>query len=169
MKKLIVINGTMGVGKSATCRELLGILKPGVYLDGDWCWNMNPFVVNEENKAMVVGNIVSLLRSFLKNSGYEYIVFCWVIHQEEIFGRILDPLRDCEFKLYKISLVCSGEALEKRLRADILSGKRSEDVLPRSLARLPLYEKMNTVKIDVGNCSAHAAALRISKLVGAAG
>lgn len=29
MKKLIIINGTMGVGKSAVCRHLLNMLTPG--------------------------------------------------------------------------------------------------------------------------------------------
>lgn len=36
MKKLIIINGTMGVGKSTVCKQLLKILAPGVWLDGDW-------------------------------------------------------------------------------------------------------------------------------------
>ncbi|WP_418717653.1 hypothetical protein [Bilophila wadsworthia] len=44
-KQLILVGGAMGVGKSAVCRELLRQLTPGVWLDGDWCWNMNPFVV----------------------------------------------------------------------------------------------------------------------------
>ena len=44
-KQLILVGGAMGVGKSAVCRELLRQLTPGVRLDGDWCWNMNPFVV----------------------------------------------------------------------------------------------------------------------------
>lgn len=36
---------------------ILGTLKPSVYLDGDWFWNMNPFIVSEENKEMAVNNI----------------------------------------------------------------------------------------------------------------
>ncbi len=72
MKKLIIINGTMGVGKSTVCNILLDTLKPSVYLDGDWCWNMNPFVVSEENKKMVINNITHLLKSYLENSGFEY-------------------------------------------------------------------------------------------------
>ncbi|MEN6413352.1 MAG: AAA family ATPase [Veillonellales bacterium] len=71
MKKLIIVNGTMGVGKSTVCQLLLDKLKPGVYLDGDWCWNMNPFIVSDENKAMVLDNIVHLLKNYLSNSGYE--------------------------------------------------------------------------------------------------
>src|SRR5476649_2686108 len=67
-KKLIIINGTMGVGKTATCRELNKNLENSVWLDGDWCWMINPFVVNDENKNMVVNNITYLLRNLLTNS-----------------------------------------------------------------------------------------------------
>lgn len=165
MKKLILVSGTMGVGKSAACRELLKILTPGVYLDGDWCWNMDPFTVNDENKAMVLGNITYLLKSFLRNSGYEYVIFCWVMHQEEIFRQVLSPLRDCKFELHKFSLVCSEEALRKRILADVESGARTADVLERSIPRLALYRSMDTVKIDVSDISARQAAEKITAIV----
>jgi 2-phosphoglycerate kinase len=54
MKNLIIVGGTMGVGKTATCRELQKILPRNVFLDGDWCLDMHPFVVTEETKAMVM-------------------------------------------------------------------------------------------------------------------
>jgi broad-specificity NMP kinase len=165
MKKLILINGTMGVGKSTVCNLLLKQLKPSVYLDGDWCWNMNPFVVSEENKAMVMDNITHLLNSYLNNSGYEYVIFCWVIHQEEIFQQILEPLSKDEFTLYKISLTCSESALKERLELDVKNGIRQPDVIERSVARIPLYRGMDTVKIDVSNISPQETAERIIKIV----
>ena len=61
MKKLIIINGTMGTGKSTVSELILKKLEKSVYLDGDWCWNMNPFTVNEENIEMVLKNIIFLL------------------------------------------------------------------------------------------------------------
>ena len=65
MKKLIIINGTMGVGKTTTCLELQKLIPKNVFLDGDWCWNMNPFVVNHETKTMVISNIVFLIDNFI--------------------------------------------------------------------------------------------------------
>lgn len=44
----------MGVGKTATSKELNKKLNNSVWLDGDWCWMMNPFTVNDENKNMVI-------------------------------------------------------------------------------------------------------------------
>lgn len=149
MKKLIIINGTMGVGKSTVCNILLDAIKPSVYLDGDWCWNMNPFIVSEENKTMVINNITYLLQSYLNNSGYEYIIFCWVIHQEDIFDQLLEKLKDYDFELYKISLICSETALKNRLALDVKNGIRSEKVIERSMERIELYKKMDTIKIYV--------------------
>ncbi|WP_178382852.1 AAA family ATPase, partial [Paenibacillus sp. P46E] len=53
MKKFIVISGTMGVGKTTISKELLESLNNAIWLDGDWCWMMNPWVINEENIRMV--------------------------------------------------------------------------------------------------------------------
>ena len=58
-----------------------------------------------------------------------------------------------ECQVYSISLVCAPEELEKRIRKDIETGLRTEDVLERSKSRLPLYEKLNTRKIDVSGFS----------------
>ncbi len=165
MKKLIIINGTMGVGKSTVSNLLFKKLQPSVYLDGDWCWNMSPFVVSDENKEMVINNIAYLLQSFLQNSGYKYIVFCWVIHQEEIFREILEPLKGYDFEIYKISLICSENTLRNRLRLDVQNGIREADVIDRSIQRLPLYSQMDTHKIDVSNISAQEAADKILEIV----
>jgi len=57
MKKLIIINGTMGVGKTTTCNLLYKHFDKSIWLDGDWCWMMNPWDFNEENRKMVKKNI----------------------------------------------------------------------------------------------------------------
>ena len=164
MKKLVLVNGTMGVGKSSVCRALLELLTPGVYLDGDWCWNMNPFVVSEENKAMVLQNIAYLLNSFLKNSGYEYIIFCWVMHQEQICTELLEKLNG-KYELFRFTLTCREKALRERLLKDVEAGLRAPDTIVRSAERLGCYTGMDTVKIDVGDISAAQAAGRISEIV----
>ena len=74
-KKLIIINGTMGVGKTTIIKMLYKELENSFWLDGDNCWMMNPFIVNEENKKMVVDNITYILNSFIKNSNSQYIIF----------------------------------------------------------------------------------------------
>ncbi len=143
-KKLIIINGTMGAGKTAVCRELYTKFDNSVWLDGDWCWMMHPWNFTEENKKMAMENIRFLLKSFLKNPSFEYIFFSWVIHREEIFDDMLSYLDDLPFKLYKISITCSEEELRRRLLIENSDEARIAD----SINRLAHYESMDTIKID---------------------
>lgn len=73
MKTLLFINGPMGVGKTAVCRALLERLTPSVYLDGDWCWNINPFQVTNETKSMAFDNITAMLSRFLASPELNYV------------------------------------------------------------------------------------------------
>ena len=164
MKTLYIIGGTMGVGKTTVCRQPQKKLNNCVFLDGDWCWDMRPFTVTEETKAIVLDNICHLLNNFLGCSAYENILFCWVLHEQSILDDILSRLNTDNCRLLCISLLCSPEALTARLNKDISAGLRQPDVLPRSLARIPLYQKLNTIKIDVSWLSAEEAAEEILRL-----
>lgn len=149
MKNIFLIGGTMGVGKTAICQIIKNKLNNSVFLDGDWCWDMHPFHVTEETKQMVVENICFLLNNFIKCSVYENIVFCWVMHEQTIIDGIVSRLDTANCKVHMISLVCSEQALQTRLRNDVDAGIRTEDVIRRSIERIPLYEKLNTNKVDV--------------------
>ena len=54
MRTLYLIGGPMGVGKTTVCQIMKRRLPRAAFLDGDWCWDMDPFVVTEETKAMVL-------------------------------------------------------------------------------------------------------------------
>ena len=161
-KRLIIIGGTMGAGKTATCRELQKLLPKNVFLDGDWCWDANPFVVNDETKEMVLGNIAYMLQSFLDCSAYENVIFCWVLHERQILRDLLSRLDTSGAETRAISLILTPEALERRLRPDIERGVRGEDIIERSVARLPLYAALDTEKLDVSDISAAQAAEHIA-------
>jgi deoxyadenosine/deoxycytidine kinase len=144
MKRLAVISGTMGVGKTALCERLYKKLENSVWLDGDWCWMMNPWSFNERNKIMAIENISFLLRNFLLNSSFENVVFNWVLHNDEIWQKIYYNLNNISFKLTKISLVCSPEGLAQRMR----KAGRDSEIIKESLKRLPLYDGLNSLKLD---------------------
>ena len=154
----------MGAGKTTICRQLQKKLDNNVFLDGDWCWDMRPFTVTEETKAIVLDNICHLLNGFLRCSAYENILFCWVLHEQSILDELLSRLEIKDSRILCISLLCNPEALTARLTKDISAGLRQPDVLPRSLARIPLYEKLNTIKTDISALSAEEAAEEILRL-----
>jgi hypothetical protein len=163
MKNLIIVGGTMGVGKTATCRELQKILPRNVFLDGDWCWDMHPFVVTDETKAMVNSNIAHLLNGFLACSEFEKVIFCWVLHEQHILDDIINALNLNDCTTHCFSLVSTEQALVERLNRDIAAGKRGSDITERSVARISLYDELDTVKIDVSTISPADAARRITE------
>lgn len=110
---------------------------------------------------MVMENICFLLNQFIRCGAYENIVFCWVMHEQAIIDEILSRLEIGDNPVRAISLVCSEKALRERLQGDVDAGLRSEDVIERSIARLGLYERLDTEKLDVSYMSAEEAAERI--------
>ena len=151
MKTLYLIGGTMGVGKTTVCQQLKKELDKAVFLDGDWCWDANPFQVTEETKLMVLRNICFLLNSFLHCSAYENVIFCWVMHEQSIIDTILHALDTENCKVVKVSLTVDENNLRSRLQADVNNGLRTDDVIERSIARIGMYQKLDTVKIDTSN------------------
>ena len=148
MKTLLLIGGTMGVGKTTVCKYLKHELNNSVFLDGDWCWDANPFQITDETKHMVLDNICYLLNNFIRCSAYENIIFCWVMHQQSIIDHIVGNLDTKECSVKTISLLCDEVSLRKRLQGDIDSGIRSADVIDRSVQRISMYQELNTIKID---------------------
>lgn len=145
MKHVYLIGGPMGIGKSTICNQLNQDLDYSVFLDGDWCWNMDPFVVNQDTKSMVLDNITHCLNNFIHTPGIENIIFCWVMHKQDIIDGIIQKLNTEDVEIHLISLICEKEELMKRMLID----RRNNQTIQMSLDYLELYKDLNTQKIDV--------------------
>ena len=141
------------MGKTTVCQRLKMTLHNSVFLDGDWCWDANPFQVTEETKTMVLDNICYLLNSFLRCSAYEHVILGWVMHEQTIIDHITANLNMDNCAVRSISLVANEACLRERLLKDVAQGRRTADVVERSIPWLPLYLQLNTIKIDTSNKS----------------
>lgn len=151
MKNLYLIAGPMGVGKTTACLQLEQLLPRCAFLDGDWCWHMHPFQVTEATKAMVLDNICHVLNNFLACRDFENVVFCWVMHQREIWQALRARLRCQGWRVHPLCLVCSPAELRRRVESD---PNRGENALGRSLEYLPLYKTLALPVLDVTGLSA---------------
>ena len=151
MVSLYMIGGTMGVGKTSVCQQLKKLLPDSVFLDGDWCWDADPFYVTEETKEMVMDNICHILNNFLHCSAYQNVIFGWVMHEQPIIDEILTRLDICNCNVFCISLMADENNLKRRLEQDIVRGIRTEDIVEQSVSRLPLYQHLDTIKVDTSN------------------
>ena len=164
MKKLFIIGGTMGIGKSTVSQILKRNLPNSVFLDGDWCWDSCPFQVTAETKEMVIKNICAVLNNFLKCSAYENIIFCWVMHEQSIIDAIISGLDTANCRVLAVSLLCSEQELTQRLQKDVAAGIRTPDVIERSVQRIPLYQNLDTIKVNTSGKSATEVAQEIAAL-----
>lgn len=164
MKTLYIIGGPMGVGKTTVGKELNKMINKCVYLDGDWCWNMNPFIVNDETKRIVEENICYFLNNFINSSTINNIIFTWVLHEQDIISKILSNLNCNNIKVINISLICNKDDLINRLTKDISLGLRDESIINKSLLYLEKYNSLNTIKINTSNKSIEDIAREIINL-----
>ena len=165
MKKLIFVNGTMGVGKSAVCNELKKLLAPCAFLDGDWCCDLTPFTVTQETKELVLSNAAHLLRSFLNCTAAENVLFSWVMPRREIVDELLARI-GAKTQFFLFTLTARPDTVRARLEGDVAAGRRTPDVIARALARLPLYEAdMGGVKIATDGMAVFGIARTIADTV----
>lgn len=167
-KRLILVGGPMGVGKTAACQLLKKSLPRCAFLDGDWCWDMHPLIVTDETRAMVMDNIAHLLSGFLTCSELQNIVFCWVMHEQAILDSLLSRLPIGGCAVTSISLIAPPDVLRARLQRDVEAVLRTPDVIARSLAYLPKYDALDTIKLDTGAMDAQQTAREIARLAGLA-
>lgn len=164
MKQIYFIGGTMGVGKTVVSQWLKNDLPNAVFLDGDWCWDSSPFQVTTETKDMVIDNICHLLNNFIHCSGYDNIIFCWVMHDQSIIDTILKKTDAAHCSVKVVSLLAREDTLTKRIIHDINAGIRTIDVLERSIARIPCYQKLNSVKVSTDDKSIREIAEEIKRI-----
>lgn len=118
MKKLILIIGPNGVGKTTTAEILLQKLSKCAYVDADWCRAINPFPFTDAMKYAVSQNIYSLFKNYLVCEDIEYIIFPYGFHGErkQIFEQVINKLREDSilFEVCPIILKCCKEENIKR-------------------------------------------------------
>lgn len=157
MKNLIFINGTMGAGKSAVSRKLKKILAPSLFLDGDWCWDMEPFAPGAAERALVLRNIAFLLNNYLAFDGRGNVIFCWVMHKRAVVEDLLARLDLSGARFFLFTLDVSEAELARRLSRDVERELRDSGIVERSLARRREFDAFGEVVPADGISPAEAA------------
>ena len=133
-KKLIVIIGPNGVGKTTTANALKDRYPQTAYIDADWCRCFNPFgPLTDATKELVISNMFCLMKNHLLCEDIDRVVFPYAFHGErkEIFETVMERLREAkiEFDLKCVILKCSYEENVRRARED----KRDEERIQRGM------------------------------------
>ena len=86
------------------------------------------------------------------------------MHEQTIIDRILSELDIGDCKVKSISLIADETNLKRRIMGDIGKGIRAGDATERSVDRIPLYENLNTIKIDTNGKTIQMISDEIKKL-----
>ena len=135
--KAIVINGPMGVGKTATGRAIADMIPGTALIDGDWCMDIHPFVGNRETKAMALDNILHMVANYRRCSECDMVVLAWLMDDPWVRQGISDGLSALHMEEKGVTLVCDRESLIRRWKQDRSCEWRTDRWLEVSLASLP--------------------------------
>ena len=121
---------------------------------------LHPFSVTDATKALVMDNIRALLRRDLDCAEVDYVVFVWVLQQEETAAALLDGL-DEKARILRITLDASDESLSRRVQKDIAAGLRAPDSLERSLAYQRFYPGQGTLHLSTDGRSPQSSPMKL--------
>lgn len=114
MKKLILLSGSPCVGKTTIGQYLFEQYENSAYLDGDWCWCVNPFSVKDPRLRNGDKSMSFVLSNYL-NSEFNYVFFTSVVLTDcKIRENILKDIDATDYEVIGFTLTCSEETLIKR-------------------------------------------------------
>ncbi|PIR86913.1 MAG: hypothetical protein COU11_03605 [Candidatus Harrisonbacteria bacterium CG10_big_fil_rev_8_21_14_0_10_49_15] len=112
MKKLLIIAGQEGVGKSTLTKALLPELENGAAFDAENILQVNPFVFGPEFKDLAIANSMALVYNFFEH-GYERVVAASFINGQDGYERLKPKLKHNP-KILVLQLTASQEVRDKR-------------------------------------------------------
>lgn len=165
-KKLIIIAGPAGVGKTAVSQALFSSMAGSAWLDGDWCWMVNPYKgKTQDQKRYAEKAFGYILDGYLNDANTQYVLFSWLIRHNFMFDLVTSQIKSKGYGLYKFVLTCDDrQVYQSRMRR---GGRRSGQV--NEPVDMDAYRALDAYAIDVSTKTVHQAAEEIRRRVEADG
>ncbi len=113
---IIIINGSLGVGKSSVAEQLHYKFDKSVHLDGDCIGDVQPFNIYDEQRLKHLYRTMELLIGFHQKNGYHNFVINYVFESAESLQELLDLLHPLDPAIHCFWLTCAEEEQAKRIR-----------------------------------------------------
>lgn len=165
MKKLIIVLGPNGVGKSTASGELLRLLPNSVYVDSDTLRMTNPGELTEEGIALHKRNILAVLKNDFSAPFIDNVIFPYGLHGHR--KRLLEEMTAelsafTDFKTITVVLTCSEEENIRRMRQDNRDDERIKRAVKNTFGR---FTGLDCPVIDTTDLTPKQTAAEILKLV----
>lgn len=153
MKKIIFVNGPMGIGKTSVSLKLTKLINNARIVHGDDCWDLSNILVNDFEKGKVFKTIASRIDEALSDAKVNVVIVDWVMHKKSIISLILNNIKFTDYEYKIVTLISNEEQLITRLQKDIKKGKRNEGGIEISLSYLKYYAVYDDILIDTSYLS----------------
>ncbi len=167
MKKLILVIGANGIGKSTVSAEVMRLLPDSAYIDSDACRAFNAQSgFNEDAIELQKNNLISLVRNYFASSFIQYIIFPYGFHghRKKLFDDMIRELKkDIEFEIYTILLICDEPENIRRMKADNRDADRIRCAVENTRS---IYDTLGLPRIDVTNLTPEQTAHKIIEMLG---
>ena len=165
MKRILVILGPNGVGKSTVSAELLERMPNTAYIDSDTLKWTNPGGRNQEAIEVQRKNILTIFRNYLECDWIQNVIFPYGLHghRKQMLQQMMSKLKnDFNVEIKVIVLECDEIENVRRMKAD----GRDEVRIGRALTNTrELFDDLNVPKVDVTKLNVKETAEQIINLL----
>ncbi len=113
---IIIINGSLGVGKSSVAEELHWKFDKSVHLDGDHIGDVHPFEIYDDARIHHLYRTLELLVGFHQKNGYHNFVINYVFESPASLQELLDLLHPLDDSIHVYWLTCAPEEQSRRIQ-----------------------------------------------------
>lgn len=146
---IIIINGSLGVGKTSVASQLHYKFAKAVHLDGDSIGDVQPFEIYDDVRIQHLYQTLELLIGFHQKHGYQNFVINYVFETSESLQSLIDLLHPLDSSIHTYWLTCDPEEQARRIR------NRKRDDLDWELQRFIELQHIQTQAAQQGFIGKH--------------
>lgn len=113
---IIIINGSLGVGKTSVAEQLQCKFDKSVHLDGDAIGDVHPFVIYDDARIRHLYRTLALLIGFHQKFNYHNFVINYVFESAESLNELLTLLTPLDLSIHTYLLTCKEEEQARRIK-----------------------------------------------------
>ncbi len=114
---IIIINGSLGVGKTSVADQIMWKFDKAIHLDGDAIGNVHPFEIYNPARIENLYRALELLVRFHRQIGYHNVVINYVFESPGSLQNLLDLLRPLDSSIHIYWLTCEAGEQSRRIQS----------------------------------------------------
>ena len=141
---IVIINGSLGVGKTSVAEQLHWKFDKSVHLDGDAIGDVHPFEIYDQRRIYHLYRTLALLVGFHQKHDYHNFVINYVFESADSLQALLDLLHPLDPAIHVYWLTCDEMEQAKRIQG------RKRDGLDWELGRFVELQRIQSKAAEAG-------------------